>query len=146
MARLLIPAVCLALLLIACSGDGTEPDTTVDPATLLQRAAAAVQDAGTFHFKLTHENGTTPLPLNLQLVSAEGDFQVPDKLAGGRSSAKAPGGINVSVKVIAIERPDLDHQPVHARLATRARSHPARPRRPRHAGHALLPKVARSDA
>lgn len=103
MARLLIPAVCLALLLIACSKDKTEaPDTTVDPATLLQRAAAAVQDAGTFHFKLTHENGTTPLPLNLQLVSAEGDFQVPGKLAAD-VRAKAPGGINVSVKVIAIE-------------------------------------------
>ena len=102
MTRLLIPAVCLAALLIACSKDKTEaPDTTVDPATLLQRAAAAVQDAGTFHFKLTHENGTTPLPLSLQLVSAEGDFEVPGKLAADVRARAS--GINVSVKVIAIE-------------------------------------------
>jgi hypothetical protein len=101
--RLLIPAICLLALLPGCSKDKAEqPDTSVDPATLLQRSAAAVQDAGTFHFKLTHENGSTPLPLSLQLVSAEGDFQIPGKLAAD-VRAKAAGSINVSVKVVAID-------------------------------------------
>jgi hypothetical protein len=102
---LFIPAVCLAMLLIACSKDNDDspgnPDPTVDPATLLQDAAAAVQNAGTFHFELTHENGTTPLPVNLQLTSAEGDFEVPGKLAADVRARAA--GINVSVKVIAID-------------------------------------------
>jgi hypothetical protein len=101
--RLLIPVVCLLALLSSCSKDKAEaPDSSIDPATLLQRSAAAVQDAGTFHFKLTHENGTTPLPLSLQLVSAEGDFQIPGKLAAD-IRAKAAGSINVSVKVVAID-------------------------------------------
>ena len=101
MARLLIPAVCLALLLIACSKDKTEaPDTTVDPATLLQRAAAAVQDAGTFHFKLTHENGTTPIPLNLHSAAQTATSGCPTSSL--RTSGEGAGGINVSVKVIAI--------------------------------------------
>jgi hypothetical protein len=102
--RLFIPVICLLALLPGCSKDKTDegPDTSVDPATLLQRSAAAVQDAGTFHFRLTHENGSTPLPLSLQLTSAEGDFEVPGKLAAD-VRAKAAGSINVSVKVVAID-------------------------------------------
>ena len=100
---LLIPLICLPALLAGCSKDKAEaPDTSVDPATLLQRSAAAVQDAGTFHFRLTHENGSTPLPLSLQLTSAEGDFEVPGKLAAD-VRARAAGSINVSVKVVAID-------------------------------------------
>jgi hypothetical protein len=102
--RLLIPVICLLALLPSCSKDKTDeaPDTSVDPATLLQRSAAAVQEAGTFHFRLTHENGSTPLPLGLQLISAEGDFQIPGKLAAD-VRARAAGSINVSVKVVAID-------------------------------------------
>jgi hypothetical protein len=104
MARLLLAGVLLAALLAACRKDDNSepPDTSADPATLLRDAAAAVQEAGTFHFKLSHENGTTPLPLGLELVSAEGDFQVPGRLAAD-VRARATGGINVSVKVIAID-------------------------------------------
>jgi len=34
----------------------------------------------TFHFSLTHENGTSPIPNGLQLVSADGDVVVPDRM------------------------------------------------------------------
>ena len=99
----LIAVLCLAALLTACAKDKTEPpDTSTDPEALLTLAALKVQEAGTFHFKLTHENGTTPLPAGLQLVSAEGDFQVPGRLAAD-VRARATGGINVSVKILAID-------------------------------------------
>jgi len=100
--RLLILA-CFAALLLACGGDDSnDSQPSTDPQALLQRAAAAVKDAGYFHFKLTQENGSTPLPLNLELVSAEGDFQVPGRLAAD-VRAKAAGAVNVSVKVVAID-------------------------------------------
>lgn len=102
MTRLLVLALCLTALLVACRKEAPDvPDPAVDPATLLQRSAAAVQEARTFHFKLTHQNGTTPLPLNLQLVSAEGDFQIPGRLAADVRARAA--GVNVSVKVVAID-------------------------------------------
>jgi hypothetical protein len=102
---LLLLPLCLFALIIACSKDDADdspPQADVDPATLLERSADAVQEAGTFHFNLTHQNGTTPLPLNLQLVSAEGDFEVPGRLAA-EVRARAAGGINVSVDIIAID-------------------------------------------
>ena len=94
----------LSALLLACSG-GSDDEASVpnaDPATLLQRATAEVQQAGTFHFKLTHQNGSTPLPLNLELETAEGDFQVPGRLKAD-VKAEAAGSINVSVDVISID-------------------------------------------
>lgn len=100
---ILVVLLCLATLAVACSKDEAEPaDTTEDPAALLQRSAGAVQQARTFHFRLTHQNGTTPLPLSLELVSAEGDFQIPGRLAAD-VRGKGPGGINISTKIIAVD-------------------------------------------
>ncbi len=88
----------LALLLTACGGD--EEPAEPPPQEVLERAVAAVGQLRTFHFKLTHENGATPMPLNLQLTTAEGDFVAPDRLAA-EVKAKA-GPVSASVKVIAI--------------------------------------------
>lgn len=99
------PLACLCAVLLACSGgDDAEPTVTPaeDAATLLIRSAAAVQDAEYFHFRLTHQNGTTPLPLGLKLKTAEGDFQVPGRLQAD-VDAEGPGGINVSVEVKSID-------------------------------------------
>jgi hypothetical protein len=101
---LLIPLLCLLALLPGCSKDKDDAptDTSTDPQALLTLSLEKFEEAGTFHFRLTHENGTTPLPLNLQLVSAEGDFEIPGKLAAD-VRARAAGSLNVSVKVIAID-------------------------------------------
>ena len=77
-----------------------------------------------FHFKLTHENGTTPMPLNLQLTGAEGDFVVPD-----RSQRRRQGQGRVAHRQRQghrHRRPDLDHEPVHARLADACPAPPSR--------------------
>jgi lipoprotein LprG len=102
-------ALCVPLfaLLLACSGDD-QPEqvnataTPQDPAMLLDAAAMAIESVSSFHFRLTHENGNTPLPLNLALETAEGDVQIPGRLAAD-IEAEAVGAIPVSVKAIAIE-------------------------------------------
>jgi len=74
------------------------PETAED---VLARATDAVGGITSFHFKLTHENGSTPLPLSLELESAEGDVIVPGRLRADVDAEAA--GINVSVKVIGID-------------------------------------------
>lgn len=97
-------AVCalFATLLIACGGDDDAVPTSQDPADLLAKAATATEALTSFHFKLTHQNGSTPLPLNLALETAEGNVVIPGRLAAD-VEAKAAGSIPVSVKVIAID-------------------------------------------
>jgi hypothetical protein len=91
----------VALLLVACGGgDSSEPATEKSASDILEDASKAAADVDSFHFKLSHQNGSTPLPLNLSLESAEGDIVVPDKLKADVKAEAA--GINVSVKIIGI--------------------------------------------
>jgi LppX_LprAFG lipoprotein len=89
-------------LLAACGGKNDAPAVNQDPVELLSKATAVTEALTSFHFKLTHENGSTPLPLNLALETAEGDVVIPGRLAAD-IDAKAAGSIPVSVKVIAID-------------------------------------------
>jgi hypothetical protein len=89
----------LSLLILACGDDG-DRRSGGDAANILASSVVAVQHVSSFHFELTHENGTTPMPLNLQLVSAEGDVVVPDRLEA-EVKAKA-SAINVNIQVIGI--------------------------------------------
>ena len=70
-------------------------------AEVLQQSTEATAQVSSFHFVLSHENGSTPLPLNLDLDSAEGDVLVPDRMKAD-VDAKAVG-VKVSVKVVGIE-------------------------------------------
>ena len=92
-----------ALILTACGGGDSSDSVNTDKTAseILSDASKAAGEVDSFHFKLTHQNGSTPLPLNLSLESAEGDVEVPDKL---KADVKADAaGINVSVKVIGID-------------------------------------------
>jgi hypothetical protein len=99
-----LPLVCallFGLLAVACGGgDKSGSDANVDPRAVLQESAAKLKDVRFFHFKLSHENGTTPMPLNLQLVSAEGDVATPDRLQADVRARAA--GQTISVKVVGI--------------------------------------------
>jgi hypothetical protein len=104
--RRLIPYL-LAVLLIACSGsddDGETPEA--DPTEgltaeqVLAGAVAAADNLETFHFRLTQEDAIIPIPPNLDLVSAEGDLVLPDRLEAKLESEVQ--GINVSVDAIAV--------------------------------------------
>jgi LppX_LprAFG lipoprotein len=91
-----------ATLVVACGSDNNATPTDQDPVELLGKAATATEALTSFHFKLTHQNGSTPLPLNLSLETAEGDVVIPGRLRAD-IDAKAAGAISVSVKVIAID-------------------------------------------
>jgi lipoprotein LprG len=73
----------VAIVYVACGGGGgtSTPSGTTPPASsVLPAAIQAFDSLQTFHFTLTHENGTTPIPNGLQLVSADGDVVVPDRM------------------------------------------------------------------
>ena len=100
-------AVVATLAALACGGSssGSEsppasPTPAPQPGDLLARAAAASQELSSFHFRLDHENGSSPLPLNLKLLSAEGDIQVPGRLKAELHALA--GSINIRVDVISI--------------------------------------------
>ncbi len=98
MRRLSFLAVVLAsLLLLSCgSGDGKSSED-FDAQSVLNQAAERMRSAKTFHFKLTHENGTTRMPLNLELVSADGDVAVPDRLKADVEGKALGSKINVQI-------------------------------------------------
>jgi hypothetical protein len=83
------------------TGGSATPEGPVTADDVLQEAAEQSAKLMTFHFVLTHENGFTPLPLNLELESAEGDVVVPDRLAADVEAEAV--GLNVRVKVVGID-------------------------------------------
>jgi hypothetical protein len=89
------------LLSTACGGDEDgDGGAEISAEDALMRTEEAWQNVRSFHFRLTHENGSTEIPLNLQLTTAEGDFVLPDRL---RAEVEAEAGnIDVSVNAIAI--------------------------------------------
>ncbi len=91
-----------AVLAAACGGGGksTSTSTLLPASSVLPQAIQAFDSLQTFHFTLTHQNGTTPIPNGLQLVSADGDVIVPDHLYAS-ITAKA-GNQTVMVQVIGI--------------------------------------------
>jgi hypothetical protein len=85
---------------LACGGGDNDNASGDDPQAILNSSVAAVGNVDSFHFRLDHENGSTPMPLSLDLTSAEGDIVVPDRLkAELRAKAVA---LNIRLDVIAI--------------------------------------------
>jgi hypothetical protein len=88
-------------LFAACGGGKATTTGTLPPATsVLPAAIQSFDSLKTFHFNLAHENGTTPIPNGLQLVSADGDVVVPDRLHA--TIEALAGGQTVRVEVIGI--------------------------------------------
>ena len=101
---LLLAPPLLALALAACSGGGSaKPVPTPVARDLLTAAADRMAAVKTFHFVLDHENGGTPIIMNLSMRRAEGDMGVPDRMRAD-VSAVAPsfGNLRVDVTVIAV--------------------------------------------
>ena len=95
--RSLVVALLLPTLL-ACGGDDSDDAARqLDAGALLGSASTAVQGVRSLHFRLSHENGTTPIPLNLELVSAEGDVIVPDRVSADVRAKAGPLTANVDV-------------------------------------------------
>jgi hypothetical protein len=92
------------VLAAACGGGGEKAAPT--PATLppadeiLPKVVERVGALKSFHFRLEHENGLSPIPFDLKLRTAEGDVQVPDRMEA-KLDAEA-GGALLRVEVIGI--------------------------------------------
>lgn len=89
----------------ACGGggeDGAEPTPRTLPQAdeVLPRVVERVGTVQSFHFRLEHENGLSPIPLDLKLRTAEGDVQVPDRMKADLEADA--GGALLRVKVIGI--------------------------------------------
>jgi len=85
----------------AACGDDDGDETSQEPADVtLARAAEAIGKLRSFHFVLSHENGTTPIAFGFDLVRAEGDVVSPDRV---RADLRAERGrLTASIKVVAI--------------------------------------------
>jgi hypothetical protein len=100
--RLLLVPV-LALALIACGGGDSKPSTSggasgPNPQELLNKSAAASKAAKTFHFNFTQDkDATMPMPLGFRLVSAEGDYQSPDRVKAAVRAKAGPANISVNI-------------------------------------------------
>lgn len=82
-------AIVMAVLAAACSG-GEEAAPELAAEEILSRSVAAVGELSSFHFRLGHENGSTRIPLNLELKSAEGDVVLPDRTGAASTPPGAP--------------------------------------------------------
>jgi len=74
-----------ALALVAACGGGGEkaaptPANLPSADEILPKVVERVGALKSFHFRLEHENGLTPIPFDLKLRTAEGDVQVPDRM------------------------------------------------------------------
>jgi hypothetical protein len=93
------------VILSACGGGGgggtpTSTGTLPPAVSVLPAAVQAFSSLQTFHFSLAHENGTSPIPNGLQLVSADGDVIVPDRM-DANIEAKV-GDQTVKVEIIGV--------------------------------------------
>lgn len=106
-----------ALLTLACGNDDKKREEPAagsvaatptvpprpDPAVLAKQGADTVEALKSFHFLLEHENGGSPIVLNLNMTRAEGDIVKPDRLrADVDAKATQFGGANVKVKVVSV--------------------------------------------
>jgi hypothetical protein len=97
----LVGALALAA---ACGGGGEKaaPTPVKLPSAdeILPKVVERIATLKSFHFRLEHENGLSPMPLDLKLKTAEGDIQVPDRM-DAKLEAEA-GGALLRVEVIGI--------------------------------------------
>lgn|GEM_PF-1088872 len=109
--RLLLQALAVLLLVAACgsgknnhkpptpqNGRLATPTPTLSAQDLLNAAIQTTNDLKSFHFVLTHENGSTPIANGISMSKAEGDILKPD-----RFKARVTGtlsGFTVDVNVI----------------------------------------------
>ena len=91
----------VAAFLAACGGGGSNKPATTGPLptpdAVLSKATDAFQSMQTFHFRLEHDNGGSPIPPGLTLITADGDVIVPDRMSAKLDAKAGQQTVNVSV-------------------------------------------------
>ena len=91
---------------VACGGGGNKGGGSAtsgplpSPDSVLPKAVTAFDSVKSFHFRLEHDNGGSPIPPGLTLQTADGDVIVPDRMEA-KLDAKA-GQQTVRVEVIGV--------------------------------------------
>ena len=68
--------------------------TPIDPAALLHASGRVMEDLDSFHFRLTHRSGNTPLSGNFVVDEAEGEVVKPDRISAKFSGSFGGFAIN----------------------------------------------------
>ncbi len=91
----------LAAFLTACGGGGSNKPATSEPLpqpdSVLPKAVDSFQALKSFHFRLEHDNGGSPIPPGLTLITADGDVIVPDRMSAKLDAKAGQQTVNVSV-------------------------------------------------
>lgn len=117
--RLLVAGAALALLaflalaLGACGGGSDDDVSDVDAEALLEAAAARMDGVTSFHFKVDHENGVTPIVAGLGMTTAEGDVQGADRMQIEVNARFA--GTNVRVNLVILPDESYLSNPITGR-------------------------------
>lgn len=93
------------LLVMSCGSSAATPDPTpvgvpvptptpVDPAALLDASGRVMEDLDSFHFRLTHRSGNTPVSGNFVVDEAEGEVVKPDRISAEFSGSFGGFAIN----------------------------------------------------
>ncbi|MEX2230478.1 MAG: LppX_LprAFG lipoprotein [Dehalococcoidia bacterium] len=93
----------LAVGVAACGGGegGDEVDVAaVDAPALLEAAAARIEQARSFRFRLDHENGGTVILDAIQMQSAEGEVAGPDEMSLQIKALAGP--LNVALGIVVL--------------------------------------------
>ena len=77
---LLVALASVALLLVACGGEGDDHATEVDVAALLLASADRMEQEPAFHFELEMENGRIQIVRGINIERAEGDIAAADRV------------------------------------------------------------------
>jgi len=103
----------IALVLAACGGGDSEDVSDVDAEALLQAAASRMDRVTSFHFKVDHENGVTPIVAGLGMTTAEGDVQGTDRMRIEVNARLA--GTNVRVNLVILPDESYLSNPITGR-------------------------------
>ena len=97
-----IVAVVLAASLLSACGKGAPPSlpSSLSAAEVIDRCMQSMDAAESFHFKLEHDGGGTPIALGLVMDEAEGDIARPDRLKVEVSATMM--GLPIEVEVITV--------------------------------------------
>ena len=96
---IVIIVIPLIPMMTAC-GQEEAPLPSLSAADIITNTIDKLDSATSFHFKLLHEGGGTPIAMGLELLEATGDMTKPDKLKTAVSATL--GGMLVKVDVITI--------------------------------------------
>lgn len=105
-------------LAVACGRDSDEGSlgipaaspTPVNPQAVLERSGEVMEALESFHFRLTHENGGTPLGQGLVIREVQGDVARPDKISLELSGLA--GNLAMRLSLIAIGEDSFISNPI----------------------------------